>query len=211
MQPWVPSYPYPYLDFAAGGVVGGRYNAKAERRSTNRPKSIALAKYPHYERERENMPAEIEIEYVRDIVSRTRARRAEIKLDPKIQIVGSLYAALPVIDKVGSHSAVIQKLAGLNLTPRAERAPESAPIRISTPEYDLDLDVPQTQMAEQRKRLEKEREQLEKNIANSSRQLGDETFLNRAPAHVIESIKTKLVDYEAQLQKVRKALNGFSS
>ena len=66
-------------------------------------------------------------------------------------------------------------------------------------------------MAEQRKRLEKEREQLEKNIANSTRQLGDETFLSRAPAHVVESIKTKLVDYETQLAKVRKALNGFSA
>jgi len=65
-------------------------------------------------------------------------------------------------------------------------------------------------MAEQRKRLEKEREQLEKNIANSNRQLGDEKFLSRAPAQVVDSLKTKLVDYETQLAKVRKALNGFS-
>jgi valyl-tRNA synthetase len=41
--------------------------------------------------------------------------------------------------------------------------------------------------------------------------LGDETFLNRAPAHVVEGLKTKLVDYETQLQKVRAALNGLSS
>ena len=58
-------------------------------------------------------------------------------------------------------------------------------------------------MDAQRKRLEKELEQLEKNIANSERQLADETFLSRAPAQVVESIRTKLAEYEAQLEKIR--------
>jgi valyl-tRNA synthetase len=184
-----------------------RFTASA----TNRPKSIALARYPEVSPAWEDSQAEIEIEYIKDIVTRIRTRRAEMKVDPKAQMEGTLYAALPVIDKVRPHTAIIQRLAGAVLNLRAERAPDAAPVRISTPEFDLDLDVPQAQMAEQRKRLEKEREQLEKNIANSTRQLGDEKFLSRAPAHVIESIKTKLVDYEAQLHKVRKALNGLSA
>ncbi len=179
--------------------------------ATNRPKSIALASYPEVSPAWADISAEIEIEYIKDIVTRIRTRRAEMKVDPKALLEGTLYAALPVIDKVRPQTAIIQRLAGAVLQLRAERAPNTAPVRISSPEFDLDLDVPQAQMAEQRKRLEKEREQLEKNIANSTRQLGDETFLSRAPAHVIESIKTKLVDYEAQLQKVRKALNGFSA
>ena len=56
---------------------------------------------------------------------------------------------------------------------------------------------------EQKARNAKEIEQLEKVIANSKRQLGDEKFTLRAPAHIIEGIKTKLADYEAQLQKLR--------
>jgi valyl-tRNA synthetase len=59
--------------------------------------------------------------------------------------------------------------------------------------------------------LEKEGEQLEKNIANNNRQLKDETFLNRAPAHVVEGLRTKLVDYETQLQKIRNTLDGLSA
>jgi valyl-tRNA synthetase len=184
-----------------------RFTASAR----NRPKSIALARYPEVSSSWEDGAAEIEIEYIKDLVTRIRTRRAEMKVDPKALLEGTLYGALPVIDKVRPHTAMVQRLAGAALRLRAERAPESASVRISTPEFDLDLDVPQAQMAEQRKRLEKEREQLEKNIANSTRQLGDQTFLSRAPAHVVESIKTKLVDYEAQLQKVRKALNGFSA
>ncbi len=60
---------------------------------------------------------------------------------------------------------------------------------------------PQAEAA-QRKRLDKEREQLEKNIANSKRQLSDEVFLSKAPANVVDSIRTKLADYEAQLAKL---------
>ena len=54
--------------------------------------------------------------------------------------------------------------------------------------------------------LAKEREQLAKNIANSKRQLSDDTFLGKAPAHVIDSIRQKLADYEAQLGKIDAAL-----
>ena len=110
-----------------------------------------------------------------------------------------------------THATAIQKLANVKLDVRPEAAPKSAPAISSRPEFDLVLNVPRSHMAEQRKRLEKDKEQLEKNIANSNRQLGDETFLGRAPAHVVEGLRTKLVEYEAQLEKIRSALNGLSA
>jgi valyl-tRNA synthetase len=64
------------------------------------------------------------------------------------------------------------------------------------------LEVPQGQEEAQRKRLAKETEQLKRNIANSERQLSDETFLSKAPAKVVESIRLKLADYQAQLRKI---------
>ena len=76
----------------------------------------------------------------------------------------------------------------------------------STAEFDLLLHVPKSKEDTQRKRLTKEREQLAKNIANSNRQLSDETFLGKAPPRVVESIHQKLVDYQAQLSKIDAAL-----
>ncbi len=64
------------------------------------------------------------------------------------------------------------------------------------------LHVPQAQQEAQRKRLAKERDQLVKNIANSERQLGDEAFLGSAPAHVVEGMRKKLADYQAQVEKL---------
>ena len=72
----------------------------------------------------------------------------------------------------------------------------------STAEFDLVLQLPTAQGEAQRKRLEKEREQLLKIIENSRRQLNDQTFLSKAPPTVIEGIRKKLADYEAQLRKI---------
>jgi valyl-tRNA synthetase len=131
-----------------------------------------------------------------------------MKLDPKEQLDGVLYSQSATLHVARQHDAAVQKLATVKLELQPGAAPQAAAVR-STPDFDLVLNVPRSHMAEQRKRLEKERDQLEKNIVNSNRQLGDEKFLSRAPAPVIESLKTKLADYETQLAKVRKALNGF--
>ena len=179
-------------------------------RASNRAKSIALARYPEYTQHWAAPTVETAMQVLQEIIAMARTHRAEMKLDPKVLLDGVLYSQHAALDVAKEHHAVIQKLANVNLELRNEPAPHTSHV-ISRPNFDLELKVPAANLAEQRKRLEKERDQLEKNIANSTRQLGDETFLSRAPAHVIESIKTKLVDYETQLAKVRKALNGFSS
>jgi valyl-tRNA synthetase len=176
----------------------------------NRPKSIALARYPESSSAWTDLAAEREIHVLDDIVTAARTLRAEMKLDPKAPVEGVLYARTAARGVAQAPAPAIHKLANINLELREGAAPQSAAIS-STPDFDLVLNVSRSHMADQRKRLEKEREQLEKNIANSNRQLGDETFLGRAPAHVVEGIRAKLVDYEAQLQKIRAALNGLSS
>ena len=46
-------------------------------------------------------------------------------------------------------------------------------------------------------------------IANSKRQLADETFTGKAPAKVIESLRQKLSEYESQLSKTEATLMGL--
>ena len=75
--------------------------------------------------------------------------------------------------------------------------------------FDLKLDLPEAAGAsdEQRERLKKDNEQLDKVIANSLRQLGNENFVAKAPAHVIDGMRAKLAEYQAQLAKNRAALS----
>jgi valyl-tRNA synthetase len=166
-----------------------------------RPISIALASYPQYRQELTDHAAEREIEIVQEVVTMARTLRTEAKLDPKQPLQGVLYSRSAALDVAGRHAQAIGKLANVNLEFRAGPAPKAAAIR-STAEFDLVLHLPKTQEDAQRKRMEKDREQLMKNIANSTRQLSDETFLSRAPAQVVETIRQKLADYQSQLHKI---------
>jgi valyl-tRNA synthetase len=166
-----------------------------------RPASIAIAPYPQYRKDATDFAAEREIDILQQAVTMARTLRTEAKLDPKLPLAGALYSRGGALEVVRRHAEAIRKLAGVTLEFKAESAPKAAAMQ-STAEFDLVLHLPKAQEEAQRKRLEKEREQLVKNIANSKRQLSDETFLGRAPAHVIESIRQKLAGYEAQLAKI---------
>jgi valyl-tRNA synthetase len=179
----------------------------------NRPASIALAPFPQYRRDLTDYEAEREIGVVQELVTMARTLRAESKLDPKLQLQGVAYAHGETIELAQRRAEAIQKLANVKLeflagpAPRAAGAPTAMR---STAQFDLVLELPQAQQEAQRKRLEKERDQLTKNIANSKRQLGDGVFLSKAPPQVVESIRKKLVEYEEQWRKVEEALGGSS-
>ena len=158
--------------------------------------SISLQPYPQYDAKREDPEAEAEIELLQDIARAARNLRADLGLDPKQPLEGAISINVPV--------ETIRRLSGVTFTTGA--VPRAGAVR-STPDFDLSINVPSGQIEAQRRRIEKEIEQLEKNIANSKRQLGDENFLSKAPGHIIDLIKSKLTDYESQLAKVRQALS----
>jgi valyl-tRNA synthetase len=164
------------------------------------PKSIALAAYPQYQSRRTDFAAEREIGVVQEVVTLARTLRAESKLDPKQLLEGGLHSPNAGLEIARKHAGAIGKLANVRLEFTSAPAPNAAAKR-STAEFDLVLQLPRVQEEAQRKRLSKEREQLNRNIENLRRQLTDEVFLAKAPPHVVESLRKKLDDYEAQLNR----------
>jgi valyl-tRNA synthetase len=174
-----------------------------------RPASITIAKYPEYNAELADHKAEFKMQVIQDVITSVRNLRADLKLDPKLQLEGALYSRESA-ENAQLHLDVIQKLANISLDVYPEAAPGAVQgVKRSTPQFDLVLKLPLEQAHALRTRLDKDSEQLEKVIANSKRQLGDEKFVSRAPDHVVNSIREKLAEYEAQLQKNREALEGL--
>ena len=157
--------------------------------------SISLTAFPEYIEARNNPAAEAEIQRLQDVVAALRNLRADLSLDPKMPLEGLISGA-----DMSAHTLAIQKLAGVTL--RQGETPKAGAVK-SMSGFTVSIDVPHGQMEAQRKRLEKERDQLIKNIANSERQLTDEVFLSKAPQKVVDSIRAKKAEYEAQLQKVQ--------
>ena len=165
-----------------------------------RPKSIALSRFPQPNAEWNQPGVEAELGILQDIVTMARTLRTESKLDPKQQFAGVLYCRTASLAIAERHAVAIQKLARVTLEFKAEAAPKAVAMR-SNAEFDLVLDIPKAQ--DDPVRRQKEIEQLEKNIANSERQLNDPVFMSKAPAKVIDTIRAKLADYKTQLEKLR--------
>jgi valyl-tRNA synthetase len=132
-----------------------------------------------------------------------------MKLDPKLQLQGTLHARGDALAVARRHADAMRRLSGVSLEFSPDPPPAGATSR-STSQFDLVLHVPKTQMEAQRRRLEKERDQLSKNIASLDKQLADESFLSRAPEHVVASMRAKRAEYESQLAKIKSALEGLT-
>jgi valyl-tRNA synthetase len=157
--------------------------------------SIALASFPLFRAELEDPAADREMGFIQQIVTDARRLRAEMKLDPKIPFNATLHADAEVSAVAESNRQAIEKLAIVTLA-------------IRPGQYKVTMEATPEQMRARRQSLEKEADQLRKVIANSHRQLSDETFMGKAPAKVVDSIRTKLDGYESQLRTIEQSLNA---
>ena len=166
--------------------------------------SIALAPYPQAGATDES--AEHQMALMQEMITAARKLRADHGLDRKLILNGVLYC------RNGSKNVelgVIEKLANVKLDVRNETAPKLSGAVRSTPDFDLLLELPEVDAQGQRGRLQKEIAELEKLIRDKDRQLGNEKFLNGAPAEVVESLRVKRAEYVAQLGKSRSALDDL--
>jgi valyl-tRNA synthetase len=174
----------------------------------NRPETISLANYPQYHENAADLKAEYEMSVLQEIITAARELKSDLKVDKKTILEGTLVLREKATVVGEAQKAVIEKMGGLKLTIRT--VTESGGVVRSSPEFDLIVQAPEVAQGgdAQNARLKKENEQLEKVIASSERQLGDEKFVSRAPAHVIDTLRQKLTDYKAQLQKNNEALGA---
>jgi valyl-tRNA synthetase len=178
--------------------------------SPGRPASISLVHYPQYNIEARDLRAEIEIQMLQDIVTAARGVRADHKVDKKAVLPATLYVTNSTAFEIARReTASIERLASIKIDLRNEAAPELKGAVRSTPQFDLFLQLPESDSTAVRARLIKEIEQFQKLIANSERQLANEEFVRKAPEKVVAQIREKMAGYQAQLDKCRATLKAL--
>ena len=171
-------------------------------KAKSKPQSIALARFPQADASRIDEDAERRMELLQEMVTALRNLRADLKLDPKQQLEATVFSTTLAAEVAREHAAAVEKLANVKLSVIEGAAPRGDAASRSSSEFDVRLEVPAAQREEHRRRMGKELAQLERNIANSERQLADPVFLGRAPEKVINGLRAKLADYKAQYQKL---------
>ncbi len=80
----------------------------------------------------------------------------------------------------------------------------------STSLWDLDVEYQATiDVSAERERLTKEIAKLEKGLASAEKQLGNEGFLSKAPANIVEGLKKQASETKLLLEKARAALEAL--
>jgi valyl-tRNA synthetase len=178
--------------------------------SPGRLASISLVSYPQYDSEARDLKAEAEIQMLQDIVTAARGLRADHKVDKKAVLAATLYVTNWTAFEIAiRETQSIDRLASIKLHARLDLAPELKGAVRSSPEFDLFLQVPESDSKAVKLRLTRENDQLQKLIANSERQLTNEEFLRKAPEDVVAQIRHKMAGYQAQMDKNRATLTAL--
>jgi valyl-tRNA synthetase len=177
--------------------------------TAGRPKSIALAAYPEYEAAFDDREAEEQVDVLQRIITAVRNLRAEMNVAPKTALDGILFAHTDsVAHVVGERADALLRLANVKLTVEKGAAPSGGAM-VHESGFDLLLRLPEGEAKVLRERLTKQLEPLEKALNSCRRQLGDEQFVAKAPAHVVETIRKNEGDYESQIERIRATLAGL--
>jgi valyl-tRNA synthetase len=168
--------------------------------------SIMLQAYPHAEPSLIDNAAEAEIALLQEMVNASRSLRSEMNLSPALRV--PLLAAGNQ-KTLAIAAPYLQALAKLSEVTILQALPDAdAPVAI-VGNCQLMLKV-EIDVAAERERLDKEIGKLQIEIAKAEGKLSTPTFIERAPAAVVEQEKKRLQDFNStltQLQTQRGKLN----
>jgi valyl-tRNA synthetase len=178
---------HPVMPFITEEIWQAMYEGKAPQRS------IALASYPQADEKQFDLNAETDMAILQDLIVSVRNLRAELKIEPKVKVPIEVFAVdqdvrglieenktailsdrSANVEKFAFVKSSVAKLAGARHTARFD-------VHVV---YERKIDV-----AAECERLRKELERIEKGIAGGQRQLGNEQFLAKAPANVVENLR----------------------
>jgi valyl-tRNA synthetase len=174
-------------------------------------RSIALAPYPSFAEPSadalaQDSTAASEMLAVQSLVDEVRALRKEIGVEEK--------ALAPIMVRLGpqdrvvieENRAIVERLARVSELHFVDMIPFGLTKR-STFKFDVAVVYERTvDVPAERDRLTKEIAKYEKGLAAAERQLGNESFLAKAPANVIEGLKKQESETRLLLDKAKAAL-----
>jgi valyl-tRNA synthetase len=166
--------------------------------------TIMLAPYPKSQPEKIDEAAEREVALAKEVVNAGRNLRAEMKLAPK-QRTPLYISGKPSEATVSAVMALIRPdpLHATDGFPDAD-----SPVAVVGP-HRVMLHV-EVDAGEERKRLGKEKAGVEQQIARTEAQLGNASFVERAPVAVVEEMRRRLADFQAKRDKLDAQLARLS-
>jgi valyl-tRNA synthetase len=173
-------------------------------------KSIALTRYPQPADFPADPIAEAAMKTMQDLITTVRALRKELSVPEKESTPIHLHANNRIVSLADANQDMLSRMARVASIEFAA-APLSGANARSTSDFDVaviyerQIDVPA-----ERERLKKELARLEKILASSEKQLNNEAFMAKAPAHIVEGLRKQHADTKTLYDKTKAALDDLN-
>jgi len=167
--------------------------------------SIMLQAYPKADNNKIDNTAITQIGLLQELITACRSLRSEMNLSPASRVPLIAAGDATVLNALAPYISSLGKLSEVNVV--AELPEGDAPVSI-VGNFKLMLKV-EIDVAAERVRLDKEIDRLANEVTKTQAKLGNESFVARAPAAVVEQEKKRMEDFGAtlvQLQAQRKKL-----
>jgi len=167
--------------------------------------SIMLQAYPKADSSKIDEAAIAQIALLQELTTACRSLRSEMNLSPAARVPLIAAGDATVLNALAPYISSLGKLSEVQVV--AELPEGDAPVSI-VGNFKLMLKV-EIDVAAERERLDKEIARLSNEITKANAKLGNESFVARAPAAVVEQEKKRLEEFGAtlaQLQAQRKKL-----
>jgi valyl-tRNA synthetase len=194
----------PFMPFITEELWDAVYDGKPPA------KSIALASSPGpHEISPEMLAAITKMENLQSLITEIRALRKEIGVEEKAIVPIEVRTDAACRKIAEENRDIIERLARVSEVRFVDQVATGLS-KHSTPQFDVAVIYERTiDVAAERERLTKDIARYEKGLAAAERQLGNEGFLAKAPAHVVEGLKKQEAETRLLLEKAMAALTAL--
>jgi valyl-tRNA synthetase len=168
--------------------------------------SIMLQAYPQADNSKIDQDAIAQVSLLQEIITACRSLRSEMNLSPAQRVPLIAAGDAKTLNTLAPYISSLAKLSEVQIV--AELPEGDAAVAI-VGAFKLLLKV-EIDVAVERERLDKEITRLQGEVAKTQAKLGNASFVDRAPAAVVEQENKRLKDFSTtltQLQAQRKKLN----
>jgi valyl-tRNA synthetase len=195
----------PFMPFITEEIWHALYEGKPPA------KSIALTRYPQPADFPADPVAASAMKTMQDLITTVRALRKELGVPEKESTPIHLHASNRIVALADANQDMLSRMARVASIEFAPAALSGANAR-STADFDVaviyerQIDVPA-----ERERLTKDLAKYEKGLAAADKQLNNESFMAKAPAHIVEGLRKQSAETRILYDKTRAALDSLPS
>ncbi|WP_028846344.1 valine--tRNA ligase [Thermocrispum agreste] len=170
--------------------------------------SLVIAEWPKPAGQQPDQAAARRIADVQRLVTEIRRFRSDQGLKPGQRVAARLSG--PGLAELAAHEAAVRSLARLNTPDDGFDATVSVEVNLTGGVVAVELDLSgAVDVAAERKRAEKDLAAARKELEQAEKKLSNPSFLEKAPADVVEKVKARKAAAEADIERITARLEAL--